>query len=374
MAKAIIMGGGGGGTTSDELTAKREDVLKGKTAVTSDSNDEAGMGTLELTGNAAAGNVKKGETFYTTDPKSKQTGTLEEKTGQYAAASSLDTGNKRVRLDVPGRAIYGDSALLYDTFANIASRIGLTAAKLAQGQSVLGVTGTYKGRGNATQGHVRKGIYFSSASLDNAVGTMAEKGAQTFTPGRSNQSVGANQFLTGAQTILGDANLLAANIKKGARIFGVTGTFEGYVPTAQDWYVRGNNIKGFSAVTNNGGPTFLSDCIASGSDNDMGLYIKAGSYTRPGGITKLNIQCDIWPGASLPNGKGHCNVYLYDGYAISSRKRLASVSIETTNTGTPYKGTISLDISNISSISLIAISVELVSSKNVSKIYRIWVS
>ncbi len=205
--------GGGGGVSSDEVTAKREDVLKGKTAVTSDSNDEAGMGTLELTGNAAAGNVKKGETFYTTDPKSKQTGTLEEKTGQYAATSSLDTGNKRVRLDVPGRAIYGDSALLYDTFANIASRIGLTAAKLAQGQSVLGVTGTYKGRGNATQGHVRKGIYFSSASLDNAVGTMAEKGAQTFTPGRSNQSVGANQFLTGAQTILGDANLLAANIR-----------------------------------------------------------------------------------------------------------------------------------------------------------------
>ena len=31
--------GGGGGTASDELTATRGDVLKGVTAVTSDSND-----------------------------------------------------------------------------------------------------------------------------------------------------------------------------------------------------------------------------------------------------------------------------------------------------------------------------------------------
>ena len=33
--------GGGGGASSDELTAARGDVLKGKTAVTSDSSDEA---------------------------------------------------------------------------------------------------------------------------------------------------------------------------------------------------------------------------------------------------------------------------------------------------------------------------------------------
>ena len=30
MAKAVIMGGGGGGVSSDELTAARGDVLKGK--------------------------------------------------------------------------------------------------------------------------------------------------------------------------------------------------------------------------------------------------------------------------------------------------------------------------------------------------------
>ena len=51
--------GGGGGASSDELTAARGDVLKGKTAVTSDSSDEPVEGTLELTGDAADSDVYK---------------------------------------------------------------------------------------------------------------------------------------------------------------------------------------------------------------------------------------------------------------------------------------------------------------------------
>jgi len=51
MAKGYIIGaagggGGGGGTTSDELTATKYNVLEGKTAVTSDSDDEKIWGLL----------------------------------------------------------------------------------------------------------------------------------------------------------------------------------------------------------------------------------------------------------------------------------------------------------------------------------------
>lgn len=35
------------------------------------------------------------------------------------------------------------------------------------------------------------------------------------------------------------------NIKKGVNIGGVIGTFEGYVPTATDLYLRGHNVAGF---------------------------------------------------------------------------------------------------------------------------------
>ena len=77
MAKNVnIVGGGGGGVGSDELTSLLSDVVKGKTAVTSDSNDDPGVGTLELTGNAVAAHVLTGESFYTTDPKNKIVGVM----------------------------------------------------------------------------------------------------------------------------------------------------------------------------------------------------------------------------------------------------------------------------------------------------------
>ena len=55
-------------------------------------------------------------------------------------------------------------------------------------------------------------------------GTIASKAAQTYTPGVSDQVIVSGQYLSGNQTIRGDANLIAANILAGVTIFGVTGT------------------------------------------------------------------------------------------------------------------------------------------------------
>lgn len=55
-------------------------------------------------------------------------------------------------------------------------------------------------------------------------GTMTEKAAQTYTPTTSDQTINANQFLAGAQTIKGDANLVASNIIAGKTIFNVAGS------------------------------------------------------------------------------------------------------------------------------------------------------
>lgn len=75
----------------------------------------------------------------------------------------------------------------------------------------------------ATGSDVRNGKPFYGAS-GKSVGTMNEKGAQTYTPTTSDQTIAANQYLTGAQTIRGDANLQAGNIVAGVSIFSVTGT------------------------------------------------------------------------------------------------------------------------------------------------------
>ena len=53
---------------------------------------------------------------------------------------------------------------------------------------------------------------------------VTKKAAAIYTPGTSNQTIGANQYLSGAQTIKGDSNLVAGNIRSGVSIFGVTGT------------------------------------------------------------------------------------------------------------------------------------------------------
>lgn len=56
---------------------------------------------------------------------------------------------------------------------------------------------------------------------------IAIKEAETFTPSTSTISIRANTYLTGMQTILGDANLTAGNIKKDVSIFNIVGTYEG---------------------------------------------------------------------------------------------------------------------------------------------------
>ena len=50
------------------------------------------------------------------------------------------------------------------------------------------------------------------------------KAATTYTPTTTNQTIASGTYLTGAQTIKGDANLVASNIKSGVSIFGVNGT------------------------------------------------------------------------------------------------------------------------------------------------------
>ena len=53
------------------------------------------------------------------------------------------------------------------------------------------------------------------------------KGAQTYTPTTTDQTISSGRWLTGTQTIKGDANLVAANIKSGVNIFGVNGSYFG---------------------------------------------------------------------------------------------------------------------------------------------------
>lgn len=55
-------------------------------------------------------------------------------------------------------------------------------------------------------------------------GTINSKSAQTYTPTTSDQTIASGQYLSGAQTVKGDANLQPSNIASGVTIFGVAGS------------------------------------------------------------------------------------------------------------------------------------------------------
>lgn len=67
---------------------------------------------------------------------------------------------------------------------------------------------------------------YVSSGTKSATKQLTVQAAQTITPGTSDKTIASGRYLTGTQTIKGDANLVPENIASGVSIFGVTGTME----------------------------------------------------------------------------------------------------------------------------------------------------
>lgn len=81
--------------------------------------------------------------------------------------------------------------------------------------------------GKITASYTPSKGYTSSTTSRSSTKQLTTKGATTYTPKTSNQTISSGTYLTGTQTIKGDSNLVAGNIKSGVSIFGVTGTYAG---------------------------------------------------------------------------------------------------------------------------------------------------
>lgn len=99
---------------------------------------------------------------------------------------------------------------------------GLITASVSGSQSVTPTV---------SAGYVSSGTAGTVTVNGSATQQLTAQAAQTITPTTTNQTIASGKYLTGVQTILGDANLLAENIKKDVVIFGITGTYEGDVPS-----------------------------------------------------------------------------------------------------------------------------------------------
>jgi len=122
-------------------------------------------------------------------------------------------------LDSEG-VIYDNSAS-GSSATNVESALNDLYSKLNEKQTEIN---NIKNIGNATSDKILSG-YTAYVKGNTITGSIPSKRATTYTPGTSNQTIASGQYLSGAQTIKGDANLVAGNIVKGKTIFGVTGTY-----------------------------------------------------------------------------------------------------------------------------------------------------
>lgn len=111
-----------------------------------------------------------------------------------------------------------------------------TAAQILSGYTayVAGnkTTGTMTNRGAVSQALAINGSYTIPEGYHNGAGKVTQsittKAAATITPKTTNQTIAAGTYLSGIQTIAGDADLIAANIKKAVNIFNIVGTAPRY--------------------------------------------------------------------------------------------------------------------------------------------------
>lgn len=146
---------------------------------------------------------------------------------------------------------------------------------------------------------------YVAAGTKSATKQLTTKAAATITPGTADQSIAAGQYLTGAQTIKGDANLLAENIKSGVSIFGVAGSFVGsnnaYViqktysvdtigtisftdlPFTPSFCFVISDLYKFLRATS--GITFLYGCVCTASDGKILAVTSKDSTYCNGGVS-----------------------------------------------------------------------------------------
>ena len=110
------------------------------------------------------------------------------------------------------------------------------------------------------------------------INDVPNQGAQTITPGTSNKTIPAGTYLTGVQTIAGDADLISSNIKSGANIFGVAGNANVVDTSAGD---------ATAAQILSGKKAYVDGSLITGSMTDRGAVSQTlaanGTYTIPAG-------------------------------------------------------------------------------------------
>ena len=224
---------------------------------------------LVATGDAAAANVLTGKSF--------------------SNASAVGVSGSMVNVGAQAITPSASSQTITEGYHNgsgsVAGDADLVAGNIVSGKDIFGVSGTGSiASGNATAANVLTGKSFSNVGAVGVSGSMVNVGAQAITPSTSSQSI-TEGYHNGSGSVAGDADLVAANIKKGTIIFGVTGTDEGPFANVS---VTGQTAAYSTAGRDDGAlevgiphvsPRFTGNSDGTVTDNSTGLIWLANANT-----------------------------------------------------------------------------------------------
>ena len=225
------------------------------------------------------------------------------------------------------------------------SSISGTNATVSTGTNTLTLTKSVSVTPNVTTaGYISSGTAGnSSVSL---TGSVTTKAAATITPGTSNQTIASGTYLTGTQTISGDANLIAGNIKKDVTIFGTTGTYEGSGGGGGDSkFVTGTFTTSSSTSTNG---TINVPYTGSGYPIMLVIIVEGGIYNS--NITPWYSSVTRYAVGQITIGKSITTST--PDYGTSGSQNYGSVELiykNSTSSSTTYSSTRSVTANSYSS-------------------------